>query len=94
MYITVSVGSNYIMCMFWSGAAMVMATRTSEDKEIAGMGIAPQRFLDLQSQAIHTRLMSVRPTTSQTRTFEGTGIIAAAPARRAHAAVSPHQHRR
>src|SRR5665647_1008617 len=30
-----------------------IATRTSEDKEIARMGIAPQRFLDLQSQAIH-----------------------------------------
>src|SRR5208282_2885395 len=25
----------------------------SEDVEIAGMGIAPQRFLDLESQAIH-----------------------------------------
>src|SRR5664279_1018313 len=30
-----------------------IATRTSEDKEVACMGIAPQRFLDLQSQAIH-----------------------------------------
>src|SRR5665647_1941866 len=30
-----------------------IATHTSEDKEIACMGIAPQRFLDLQSQAIH-----------------------------------------
>src|SRR5664280_76782 len=31
-----------------------IATRTSEDKEITRMRIAPQRFLDLQSQAIHT----------------------------------------
>jgi hypothetical protein len=31
-----------------------IATSTSEDKEIACMGIAPQRFLDLQSQPIHT----------------------------------------
>src|SRR5450631_185748 len=30
-----------------------IATRISEDKEVACMGIAPQRFLDLQSQAIH-----------------------------------------
>src|ERR1700716_1846923 len=30
-----------------------IATRASEDKEIACMGIAPQCFLDLQSQAIH-----------------------------------------
>ena len=30
-----------------------IASRTSEDVEIAGMGIALQRFLDLQSQAIH-----------------------------------------
>src|SRR5450755_1058088 len=30
-----------------------IATGASEDKEIACMGIAPQRFLDLQSQAIH-----------------------------------------
>src|SRR6202051_271782 len=30
-----------------------IATRASEDKEIACMGIAPQCFLDLQSQAVH-----------------------------------------
>src|SRR5450759_1075860 len=30
-----------------------IAARASEDKEIACMGIAPYRFLDLQSQAIH-----------------------------------------
>src|SRR5487761_2147473 len=30
-----------------------IATRTSEDKKITRMRIAPQRFLDLQSQAIH-----------------------------------------
>src|ERR1700686_4679038 len=30
-----------------------VATRASEDKEIARMGIAPQRFLDLQGQAVH-----------------------------------------
>src|ERR1700688_1623436 len=30
-----------------------IATRASEDKEIACMGIAPQCLLDLQSQAIH-----------------------------------------
>src|SRR5208282_3574778 len=30
-----------------------IATCTSEDKEIACMGIAPQGFLDLESQAIH-----------------------------------------
>src|SRR5665647_210013 len=30
-----------------------VATRTSEDKEIARMGIALQRFLHLQRQAIH-----------------------------------------
>src|ERR1700687_2363743 len=30
-----------------------IATATSEDEQIAGMGIAPQRFLDLKSQSIH-----------------------------------------
>src|SRR5664279_4695133 len=30
-----------------------IATRAAEDEEITGMRIAPQRFLDLQRQAIH-----------------------------------------
>jgi hypothetical protein len=30
-----------------------IAARASEDKEIARMGITPQCFLDLQSQAVH-----------------------------------------
>src|SRR5580700_726658 len=50
---------------------------TSEDVKIARMGIALQGFLDLQSQAVHAARISVRPTASQTRTPEGTGIIAA-----------------
>src|SRR6202165_5328358 len=30
-----------------------IAARASEDKEIARVGIAPQRFLDLQTQTVH-----------------------------------------
>src|SRR5438552_17346806 len=64
----------------------------SEDVKIAGMRIAPQGLLNLRAKPFMPRLISVRPTASQTRTPEGIGIIVA-PARRAHAAVPAHQRR-
>jgi hypothetical protein len=59
---------------------------TSEDVKIARMRIALQRLLDLQRRPFMPRRMSVHPTASQTRTPEGTRIIAA-PTHRAHAAA-------
>src|SRR5664280_1815665 len=49
--------------------------------------------VERHTATVMPRLISVRPTTSKTRTPEGTGIIAVAPARRAHAAMSPHRRR-
>jgi hypothetical protein len=66
---------------------------TSEDVKIARMRIALQGLRTCRARPFMPRRISVRPIASQTRTPEGTAIVAA-PARRAHAAALDHQSRR
>ena len=60
---------------------------TSEHVEITGVWIAPESFLDLQSQPIHTSPHVCSPTASHTRTPDGTAIIGAPKLRQAWTAL-------
>ena len=53
-----------------------VAAFAPEDKEIAGMRIAPERFLNLERQAVHAA-PHIGPADRQIGTPAGTGIIAA-----------------